>query len=312
MVRKYELTNETVEVGGVKLYRIRAIRDIEGTSFKEGTLGGFIESEKNLSHDGKCWIYGDAKVFGNAVVSENAHVDGNAQVCGNAQISGDSHIYGKALIDAAAVVSGYSFVYGNAHVTCEAQILGRAKVKNIKSKTGEGDMSVVIMPSGARIYDKAEVTGRAIVRDYALVHGDVKLGGDARVYGDAELTCGDCQLNGDMLSEIEKFILASVGERHTNGVYTFYKKVYKSGAGEYRSGYDRKFMYRDGQVAVADDADEDALQQCGKGLHVSTKSSKHFTSGDTLIAVEVAVDDVIACLNGSLRVRKLKVIGEVA
>ena len=49
---KYSLTNESILYKGAKLYRVRAAGDI-GSNFDEpilvGTLGGWIESEKNLS-----------------------------------------------------------------------------------------------------------------------------------------------------------------------------------------------------------------------------------------------------------------------
>ena len=84
MMKKYELTNETIEFRRRKLYRIRALRDF--SNVKAGDLGGYIESEENLSQDGLCWVSEDARVCGNAWVCDNARVCGNAQVYGNAQV----------------------------------------------------------------------------------------------------------------------------------------------------------------------------------------------------------------------------------
>ena len=53
----------------------------------------------------------------------------------------------------------------------------------------------------------------------------------------------------------------------------------------------------------------DITHSCSTGLHISTPF--YWQDGDTLIAVEVAVEDVITCQSGKLRVKKLKVIGEV-
>ena len=80
MTKKYELTDETKNNG--TLHRIRALRDIPRTGVKAGDIGGWIKSESQLSHDGECWVYG------NAVVSGNAEVCGNAVVCGNAEVRG--------------------------------------------------------------------------------------------------------------------------------------------------------------------------------------------------------------------------------
>lgn len=46
-----------------------------------GDIGGWIESEKNLSQDGNARVYGDARVSGNALVYGNARVYGDAEVC---------------------------------------------------------------------------------------------------------------------------------------------------------------------------------------------------------------------------------------
>jgi len=76
MLPKYELTD--VMQGNLK--QIRALRDFGNV--KAGELGGFLESENNLSQDGDAWVSGDARVFG------------KAQVFGNAQVFGDAWVYG--------------------------------------------------------------------------------------------------------------------------------------------------------------------------------------------------------------------------
>lgn len=60
---KYEITSEELVYGGLKLHRIRALRDFGDV--RKGDLGGFIEREMNLWHTGDCWIYSDACVYGN-------------------------------------------------------------------------------------------------------------------------------------------------------------------------------------------------------------------------------------------------------
>jgi hypothetical protein len=89
MTKKYELTDETVECNGRKLFRIQAINDFG--SVRAGDLGGYIESEYNLCHDGDAWVYGYAQVYGNAQVSGDAQVYGDAWVYGDAQVYGDAH-----------------------------------------------------------------------------------------------------------------------------------------------------------------------------------------------------------------------------
>ena len=83
-MKKYELTDETKIFFDRTLHRIKALRDI-GEDVKTGDLGGWIEKESNLSHDGDAWVYGNAKVYGNAQVYGDAKVYGNAKVCDNAE-----------------------------------------------------------------------------------------------------------------------------------------------------------------------------------------------------------------------------------
>ena len=77
MNTKYEFTGETKIVYGRTLRRIKAIVAI-GATVAPGDIGGWIESENNLSVSGNAWVYGDAMVYGNAEVHGNAKVHGNA------------------------------------------------------------------------------------------------------------------------------------------------------------------------------------------------------------------------------------------
>ena len=70
---KYEiLKDEFIELDGRKLYRIKALKDF--LNVKKGDVGGYIESEQNLSQEGNARVSGDAWVSGNARVSGDAWV----------------------------------------------------------------------------------------------------------------------------------------------------------------------------------------------------------------------------------------------
>ena len=69
-MKKYKLTDESITIYGRRLYRIEALIDF--SDVEKGDKGGFIESEKNLSQKGDCWVYGDAEVYGDAKVVNNA------------------------------------------------------------------------------------------------------------------------------------------------------------------------------------------------------------------------------------------------
>ena len=96
-MKKFELTAESkINWFGRTLYRIKACIDFttaSGDEVKAGDLGGYVEKEQNLSHDGKAWVCGDAEVWGNAKVCGDAEVCGDAKVCGDASIFSTKHIF---------------------------------------------------------------------------------------------------------------------------------------------------------------------------------------------------------------------------
>jgi hypothetical protein len=85
---KYKLTEETKELLGHTLHRIVCVTAFSSVSV--GDIGGWVESENNLSQDGNAWVYGDARVYGDACVC------GNAKVYGDAEVYGDARVYGNA------------------------------------------------------------------------------------------------------------------------------------------------------------------------------------------------------------------------
>ena len=96
MNKKYELTDETINHYGVVLHRIKALRSF--SDVEAGDLGGYIQSEDNLSHEGDCWI------SGNAIVKDEAKVFDNAIVCGNAIVRGNANIYNYAKVTDGVII----------------------------------------------------------------------------------------------------------------------------------------------------------------------------------------------------------------
>ena len=93
-MKKYEFTGETKEIR--LLFRTATLHRIRATVafgiVEVGDLGGWIEKEENLSHEGKAWVCGDAEVCGDAKVWGNAKVCGDAEVWGNAEVFSASHV----------------------------------------------------------------------------------------------------------------------------------------------------------------------------------------------------------------------------
>ena len=129
MVKKYEITSDCKTVDNVKVCRVKALRDIninEIVKTKEGSLGGFIEKEGNLSQEGEAWVFGDAVVRDNAKISDNAWVSSKAVVRDNAWVKDN------AVVRDNAVVSGKAMVGGKAVVKCGTNLSDSVKVSSGK------------------------------------------------------------------------------------------------------------------------------------------------------------------------------------
>lgn len=94
MSQKYILIDVTTEYAHRTLYRIKALRDFGGV--KTGDIGGWVESYDNLSQEGNCWIYDDAKVYHKATISDNAEIHGKAEIYDYAKIYQNASVWGKA------------------------------------------------------------------------------------------------------------------------------------------------------------------------------------------------------------------------
>lgn len=95
-MKKFELTTDFITVFEIKLFRVKALISFGNVS--EGELGGYVEKEENLSHEGNAWV------------SDNAWVSGNARVSGNAWVYGDAWVSGNADY---ATVKGFGSEYRN-------------------------------------------------------------------------------------------------------------------------------------------------------------------------------------------------------
>lgn len=140
--KKYELTDEVIEADDVELRRIRAVRDFGNV--KAGDLGGFVQSETNLSHHDDAWVFGDAEVYG------DAQVFGNARVCGDARIRDSAKI--QSCDDLCAFgyfgsvnrhTTAYRTTYGGIAVCCGC-FYGTLEQfrKKVKKTHGTGDYAI--------------------------------------------------------------------------------------------------------------------------------------------------------------------------
>jgi conserved hypothetical protein len=95
-----------------RVYRIMAVKNFvaDNKNVTEGRLGGYIASDKNLSHEGSCWVWGKSIVMDSATVVKNAQVIGDTT-----RIYDFTHIFDDAKVINSVVYSGTA-VFGSAQV----------------------------------------------------------------------------------------------------------------------------------------------------------------------------------------------------
>ena len=157
---KYYLSNNIIDIDGHKLHQIIAARDIPELGVQEGDYGGFIESERNLSHRGLCWVFA-GKVWENGFVAEGATVRGDkVQIHEYARIDGGCTVYDEANL------------HGHFHGTGCAKIAGRVDARDKSMVAGSA-----FVTDGTIMRDSAKVTGHAVVKAGALLAGNAEITG---------------------------------------------------------------------------------------------------------------------------------------
>jgi len=185
--KKYELTDDCIEIDDHKLYRIKALRTFGDVT--EGNLGGYIEKEDNLAHDGTCWVYNDAKVYGNAKVCDSAKVRKksivvDACICGATSIHDNAKIYGNAKISGNAIICDNVKIFGCCKIFDNAIICDNAFING----------SNVFIYGQATIRDNVSICDNVSIYDCAIVCGDAILCGYVRVFEHAYV-CGNIKLS---------------------------------------------------------------------------------------------------------------------
>lgn len=142
-------------------YRIRALRDFGDV--KMGDLGGYVESEKNLSHEGNCWIYDEAVACCDAVVKDDAVMRNEARAGQSAVISGDAELFGDARI------KGYAEVTDHARAGW--------KWDGIQNAEGYKNGDTTVIQGCSKVSGHAQVLGEVVVDDHAVIRGNASVEG---------------------------------------------------------------------------------------------------------------------------------------
>lgn len=174
-MKKYELTEDTIVFKKRTLYRIKRLSD--------GLLGGYIESENNLSQNGSCFVYDRAKVFGKAKILDDAKIRDCAIVFGSAVISKSASIEGSSMAFHNAAIAGAAKISGNVRVYGNATARGCSTVKDDVHLCGDS-----VVEDQATVLNSSCISGKVRIFGSVVVLGESWIGytdecKNSRIYG---------------------------------------------------------------------------------------------------------------------------------
>ena len=196
--RKYEMTNITMEFEERTLYRIRALKNFRNV--KAGDLGGWVSGKHNLSQEGECWIYDEAKCMDNARMYHNSAMYNNAVMCDFSEMHGCSEMHNySAMLDNSRMYN-CSAMYDNSRMYNDSK-----------------------MYSNSRMFDNSAMYNNAVMLDNS------KMFENSRMYRDSRLKNKE-NLYGKLVTKVDRFIeINNTGGRIVTGVLKDGKILYNIG-----------------------------------------------------------------------------------
>ena len=196
--RKYEMTNITMEFEERTLYRIRALKNFRNV--KAGDLGGWVSGKHNLSQEGDCWIYDEAKCMDNARMYHNSAMYNNAVMCDFSEMHGCSEMHNySAMLDNSRMYN-CSAMYDNSRMYNDSK-----------------------MYSNSRMFDNSAMYNNAVMLDNS------KMFENSRMYRDSRLKNKE-NLYGKLVTKVDRFIeINNIGGRIVTGVLKDGKILYNIG-----------------------------------------------------------------------------------
>jgi hypothetical protein len=158
-------------------------------------------------------------------------------------------------------------------------------------------------------YVKGSVSGNAVVKDYGYVDTNAIVAGNAIVQAHQQICYGTVIT--DLLGTKDWMgaLYAELGIVPKDGKVILYQKVFSTeDFGVFEVEHINNFLFELGKEAVINDANEDAMNFCGKGLYFSSLEKVKRRHGDTILECEIDVEDILTVQYNEIRARKCKVI----
>lgn len=216
---KYELTNniQFLSPSNRVLHQIRALKDFDGV--KKGDLGGWVESEGNLSQEGNCWIYDNAKVYDSSRISNDAKIYDNVIVHGSSIVTNHSSIRNDTKIRD-------SSIFRNVTIEDRATILASTITGNVKIS---GKCAIL----NSKVYDDVVISGKISlskgtrVRDNSKIYGSGSIR-NSHIYENAKIKGCDFYISNGDIKNSRDFISFSGGVVYNDTCSISNVTVYRS------------------------------------------------------------------------------------
>ena len=181
--KKYELVMDDVYyLKNTHLFRIRALRDFGDV--KKGDLGGYVQSERNLSHSGDCWLYNYSKCYNNGRVTKNAKLLGRSEVkeyataTDNVVMMDYSTAQGDAYLGGSVIMRNWAVAGENCRVTENATLAQHSVTGGHTTITGKPYIGGYTYARG-----NIEISGEGTILGGPYIQGSVKISGSYHIFG---------------------------------------------------------------------------------------------------------------------------------
>jgi len=139
-------------------YQIKALKDIPEINVKKDDYGGFVNNFDNLSKEGNCWIFANAKVFDNAKVLDNTLMYDNSELHNNSKIFNNAELYHN------------SKMFDNTKMHDNSKMFDNSEMHN-----------------SSNLYNNAIMCNNAIMYDNSIMIDDSKMLDNSRMYGNSKM-----------------------------------------------------------------------------------------------------------------------------
>ena len=184
--KKYELTDFTMRFEGRILYRIRALKDF--SDVKKGELGGWVQSENNLSQEHDCWIYNDGKCMDNAIVCDDSYM------CDYSKMYNNSRLYNNSMLYDYSEMRDNSKMFGDSIMLDCSYMCDDSKMYDHSSMFGYSEM-----------HGNSKMYGKSTMLDDSKMFGDSIMYGNSKMRNNSILKDNE-KLYGKLVSKVDKFI----------------------------------------------------------------------------------------------------------